>query len=237
MTKRHKVYRYFILGMFAVSTAFGQSNNFEFTQQDTDYSGSDDLVILHGEIISQITTSQSITVTRVTREKPESWTTSFCVGPACLPPFLDYYTFDLAASDTADFSLDTYPNSEVGIGRWTIFAVDSTTMEVDSVNIRMEHVTVGVENTFKGPSTFKLSPAYPNPTNASVNFDLVLERSENVTVTLYTLDGRQVMSRDHALDAGLNRLQWGLQGFSSGTYIINAVNAGETLSRKVVVIK
>ena len=237
MGKRHKLFKFLMLGLFVASTALGQTNNFEFTQQDADYTGSEDLVVMHGEIISQVSTSQSLTVTRVTHEIPASWTTSFCVGPACLPPFLDTYTFDLAGLDTAEFSLDTYPHSEEGVGRWTIFAVDSTTLEVDSVNIRMEFVTVGIDEPFSQPRSFQFSAAYPNPTNAYINFDLVVNQRDEFSVSLITLDGREVLARNYHLEAGKNRLQWNLQGLASGTYILRAINNGKIVSRQVSVIK
>ena len=117
------------------------AGNFKFVQYDSAYSGNEDFVVLYGDVISLSDSAQSITVTRKEIQKPDAWVTSFCVGPACLPPFLDTFTFTLAGGDTALFSLDTYPNGELGSGSWTIFAVDSTTMEIDSVSISMELVS------------------------------------------------------------------------------------------------
>ena len=223
--------------MLTVSALFGQNNNFEFVQHDTAYSGSEEFVVLEGDIFSLSDAAQSITVTRLTHEIPSTWINSFCVGPACLPPFLDTFTFELAANDTALFTLDTYPNGEVGVGSWTIFAVDSSTMEVDSVQIYMEVVTVSVDNAYEKPATFELSDTYPNPTNAWVNFDLLLEQSGDYSVVLYALDGREVLSRKYSLQAGENHLQWGLNGLPSGNYIVRATGSGHTVSRKLSVIK
>ncbi len=233
----HKLYKMITLALVLVPTVFGQTNNFEFVQHDSAYVGSEDFVVLHGEIISLATSTQTISVTRVTHQKPETWNTSFCVGPACLPPFLDNYTFDLAASDTADFTLDTFPYSEEGIGLWTMFAVDSSTMEVDSVNIRLEFIAVSIDEVYETPNAFKLSPIYPNPTNASVNFDLNLKTTGEYTIILYALDGREVMTRNYQLNSGQHHLQWNMQGLPSGNYIISAMGAGEIISRQVVVIK
>ena len=219
-----------------MSAGFAQ-NNFEFVQHDTAYVGGDELVILHGEIISLSTESQSITVTRVTHEMPGASTNSFCVGPACLPPFLNTFTFDLAGSDTAEFTLDTYPNDTEGVGSWTMFAVDSSTMEVDSVNISLEFTTVGIDDTFTNPSGFELSAIYPNPTNAYINFDLELNRAGEYSIVLYALDGREIMARDYQLPAGKNHLQWGMKGLPSGNYIISATGSDTNISRQVSVIK
>ena len=237
MGKTLKLFKILVLVLGLVPALFGQTNNFEFVQHDTAYVGNDTTVVLHGEIFSLTALSQPISVTRVTHEKPAAWTTSFCVGPACLPSFWDTYTFNLAGSDTADFSLDTFTHEELGVGRWTIFAVDSSTMEVDSVHITMEVGAVAVDGSFARPQSFKLSHVYPNPTNASVNFDLEIKTTGDYSVILYALDGREILSRQYQLNSGKNRLQWNMQGLPSGNYIISAKGAGETISRQVSVIK
>ena len=235
--KALKLFKILILALGITPALFGQNNDFEFVQYDTAYMGSEELVILHGEIVSLAASSQSISVTRVTHEIPAGWTNSFCVGPACLPPFLDTFTFDLAAADTAEFTLDTYPNGIEGIGRWTMFAVDSSTMEVDSVNFSLEFVAVSIDGSFARPNSFELSHIYPNPTNASVNFNLNLKKSGDYSIILYSLDGREILNRNYQLNSGKNHLQWNMYGLSSGNYIISATGAGETISRQVSVIK
>ncbi len=112
--------------------------NFHFVQHETTYSGSNEFVVLHGDIYSLSDSALSITVTRVKNQIPDSWSSAFCVGPACLPPFLNDFTFSLAPGDTALFSIDTYPNAEPGQGSWTFVAVDSSTMEIDSVSASMD---------------------------------------------------------------------------------------------------
>lgn len=215
----------------------GQTDNFHFIQHDTAYVGNEEFVVLHGEIISLTSNALSLTVTRVTHERVSAWFTSFCVGPACLPPFLDTYTFELAGSDTAEFTLDTYPNGEPGRGSWTIFAVDSATMEVDSVHITMEVVTTALDGSIPVPGPFELSFPFPNPTNASVSFDLELEQSGEYEIVLYALDGREVLSRNYQLKSGKNHLQWSLKGLASGNYIISASGPAGLVSRQISVIK
>ncbi|MCF7921551.1 MAG: T9SS type A sorting domain-containing protein [Candidatus Marinimicrobia bacterium] len=235
--KTHKLFKLLALVLTLAATLYGQTNNFQFVQHDTAYLGSDTLVILHGEIISLTNNTQSISVTRVTNEIDSAWTNSFCVGPACLPPFLNTFTFDLAGLDTAEFTLDTFTHHELGYGSWTIFAVDSSTMEVDSVHISMEVVTVSVDGSIPKPTSFELSRVYPNPTNASVNFDLELEREGDYSIILYALDGREIISRNYHLRSGKNHLQWSLNSLPSGNYIISAIGSGAQISRQLSVIK
>ena len=232
-----KLFKILALTLGIMPAAFGQINNFEFVQYDSAYIGSEDFVVLHGDLISLTASSQTISVTRVTHEIDSSWTNSFCVGPACLPPFLDNFTFDLAALDTALFTLDTYPNAAEGMGHWTMYAVDSSTMEVDSLNFSLEFVTVSIDGSFERPSSFELSKIFPNPTNASVNFNLNLKNSGDYSIKLYALDGREILTRNYLLNSGKNHLQWNMTGLPSGNYIISATGAGETISRQVSVVK
>jgi len=113
-------------------------NNFEFVQYDSSYVGDEEFIVLHGDIFNLTDSTYDVSVTRVTHSIPTTWSTSYCVGPACLPPFLDTFTFSLEAGDTALFSLDTYHAGEAGMGSWTIFVVDSSTMEIDSVHFSVE---------------------------------------------------------------------------------------------------
>jgi len=229
--------RMLFLGSLLISSLYAQPANFDFLPLDTTYSGSDELVLLHGEIISRSAEAQNITMNRVTHAIPAGWVSSFCVGPACLPPFLDTYTFELAAEDTAEFSLDTYPNGIEGVGSWTMFAVDSSTLEVDSVNFIMEFVAVGILDEPEHPAAFDLSSTFPNPTNASVSFDLHIRTAGNYRVTLYDLAGHPILSRNYDLSTGVNRMSWELQGLASGNYLLRAGNEATMMTRKVSVIK
>ncbi len=237
MRKNHRLFKIVVLAFSIASMALGQSNNFEFMQHDSAYVGNDELIILDAEIYSNISSSQSITVTRVTHEMPATWTSSFCVGPACLPPFLDSYTFDLQGYEAVNFTNDTYPNGELGFGNWTFYAVDSSTMEVDSIALTLEYVTVGLDRSFERPGSFELSPLFPNPTNASINFDLFLERAGEYSIILYALNGQEMMTRSYGLQSGKNHIRWNMQGLPSGNYILSATGMGETISRKLSVIK
>jgi len=228
-----------IISLFAVIPVlvWGQVNNFQFTQHDTAYSGSESLVVMEGDIYSLSSADHDITITRVTHAVESAWTSSFCVGPACLPPFLDNFTFTLAAGDTARFSLDTYPNDTPGLGSWTIFAVDSLTMETDSVHITLEYVTTSLKPAAAIPRSFSVSDIFPNPSKAWINVDLKVTEAAVYTLSLYALDGRIVLQRSYDLRAGSNHLQWGVQDLPSGNYILQAVAQGQRISRQVSVIK
>ena len=57
------------------------------------------------------------------------------------------------------------------------------------------------------------------------------------TMTLYSLDGRELATRVYDLKSGSNSLQWGMGNLPSGQYILNASGNGQYTSRQVSVVK
>ncbi len=237
MAKIYKQAKIVIISAVLAPALFAQINNFEFVQYDTTYTGSDDVVYMYGDIVSLTNHNQLITVNKVEHQAPDGWNASICVNGGCYPSVYDAVSFDVSPLDTVEFSLDAFPYGVVGAGSWTIFVVDSSTMEIDSVQINMEVVTVSTDNPYEKPATFELSHIYPNPSNAWVNFDLILENSGDFSVVLYALDGREILSRDYSFQAGKNQLRWGLEDLPSGNYIVSATGSGQTVSRQLSVLK
>lgn len=211
-------------------------NNFEYVQYDTDVSTIDTFVVLHGDIFSMQTEAQDLSVTRVTHEIATGWSASFCVDIACLPPFLDIFDFNLAAGDTSLFSLDIITYNNTGTGSWTMYVVDSTSMEIDSAFIQLEVTSVGIED-FSRPEHFQISPVYPNPTNAAFRFDVSAEKSGIHSVSLYDLNGRQILVREYRLNQGQNHLTLQVQDIPSGQYFLQTEFNGERKIQKVSLVK
>jgi len=214
----------------------GQNNLFEYVQYDTEVTTSDTFVVLHGNIFSLHDQDQALTVTRVTHEIAEEWSCSICVGIACLPPFLDVYNLSLAAGDTSLFTLDIITNHTPGNGSWTMYVVDSTTMEVDSAQIALEVVAVDIDE-ISSPESFRISSVYPNPTNASFKFDLFAEQPGQYDVALFDLTGRIVLQRSYQVQSGRNHLAMQVYGIASGNYILQTSHEGKNSSKKVSLIK
>jgi hypothetical protein len=216
---------------------FGQVNNFNFVQYDTIYTGDDTNILLEGNIFNLAGIDQSITVTKLQHYRPLEWTIFFCAGPVCLPDVVNSQTFTLASDDTAYFDLQIYTNGFEGAGSWTFFTVDSSTMEVDSIHITVNVGTVSIDDQNFIPGDFKLSQAYPNLTNAWINFELDAENVGNYSISLHSLDGRAIISHNYLLQSGKNHLSWSLGNLPSGQYILTANNNGNIHSRKLIVVK
>lgn len=213
----------------------GQS--FQFMQHDTQYTGSAEAIYLYGDIINLTDGDLNLSCAKSTNQVPDAWTASMCVLDICYPPFLEQVTFTLPAGDTTEFSLDVFPNGEQGTGDWTIYVSDTNSGQLDSTRIIVESVAVSIDADQLTPTQFSLSEAYPNPTNASVNFQLNSVEQGQYILTLFSLDGRQVAQRSYHLSQGTNHIQWHLGDTNSGQYLLEVQGLGQREMRKVSVIK
>jgi len=86
-------------------------------------------------------------------------------------------------------------------------------------------------------------PAYPNPFNGSITFDLMTRSSEFVTYSIFTLTGKLIYRRNlQTSNTGLKKVMWNVksqnnQNIASGTYIIKASTNNESKTQKIVFIK
>ena len=86
-------------------------------------------------------------------------------------------------------------------------------------------------------------PAYPNPFNGSVTFDLMARSSEIVTYSIFTLTGKLIYRRNLQIpNTGLKKVMWNVksqnnQNIASGTYIIKASTNNTSKTQKIVLIK
>lgn len=215
-----------------------QTNDFEYTQFDTVYTGDSSYVELHGEVVSFTSSEQNISVTPVELSKPDSWLIYYCVGPACIPlQFAPSYTHILAPGDTAAISLEIRSQGELGEGSWMIFVVDSSSMEIDSAYVRMEYLTTSIDKGFNVPKNFQISNIYPNPVNAQVNVNLQINETGDYLVKLVSLTGRSILERKYSLSPGMNHFSWNVSDLHSGNYLLTVSDGGNLHTQKVVIVK
>ncbi len=100
--------------------------------------------------------------------------------------------------------------------------------------------TNGVSDLHLAPSTFHLSPAYPNPFNSSttITFSLPLS-SLSSSLRVYDLTGRLVadLTPKGRLAAGEHRVVWNAAGLASGVYLVRLEAGGSSFVRKTVLMR
>ncbi len=88
-----------------------------------------------------------------------------------------------------------------------------------------------------------MSPAYPNPFNDFVAFELMTRSHENITIEIYSILGELVYYRElNMQNSGLKKVRWEAKTgvnheISSGTYLIKASTNHESETQKILFIK
>jgi FG-GAP-like repeat/Secretion system C-terminal sorting domain/Kre9/KNH-like N-terminal Ig-like domain len=96
----------------------------------------------------------------------------------------------------------------------------------DWQNDAWEHVagTYFENDTPKLPSEFTISPAHPNPFNASTSVTLNLPEATDLSVVIFNVNGQQVAELANGqFDSGRHTMTFSATGMASGLYFIRAV--------------
>ncbi|MBU1634168.1 T9SS type A sorting domain-containing protein, partial [bacterium] len=88
------------------------------------------------------------------------------------------------------------------------------------------------------PDKFLLTNPYPNPFNATTNFDIYLPYDTDSRIVIYDMNGRLVETIDEGhRRSGYRELVWQPTNLPSGVYFIRLENSWVELSKKVVYLK
>lgn len=93
------------------------------------------------------------------------------------------------------------------------------------------------------PKRFSISNAFPNPFNPQTHFQIDLEKTEQIGVYIYDVNGRLVQTLWHdQLDAGQHTLTWNSLDVSgntaaSGTYFVRLLGENHENWQKVTLLK
>ncbi len=88
------------------------------------------------------------------------------------------------------------------------------------------------------PIAFELEQNYPNPFNPSTTINYTVASTGKVTLNIYNLMGQKVAELVNATKtAGSYNVSWDASGAASGMYIYRLEAGGQTLTRKMTLIK
>ena len=102
------------------------------------------------------------------------------------------------------------------------------------------------EREISAPMEFQLYPAYPNPFNAATTLSFDLLSSEQVSLKIFDITGREAASLVNGhLSLGKHEFIWNAEGMASGVYLVRLSLLSTAESRqhtsasvlKVVLIK
>ena len=85
---------------------------------------------------------------------------------------------------------------------------------------------------------FSLLKTYPNPFNPSLNIEYHMEKSSNVKISIYDINGRLIDSiLDVFQSAGNHKINWNSKDISTGVYIVKLSLGSNTYTQRVVLLK
>jgi hypothetical protein len=88
------------------------------------------------------------------------------------------------------------------------------------------------------PEDFQLYQNYPNPFNPSTTISFSIPRTENVSLKVYDLLGREVATLvDGRKEAGEHSVKWNAEGFASGVYFCRLKAGDFVQTRKLVLVR
>ncbi len=88
------------------------------------------------------------------------------------------------------------------------------------------------------PESFSLSQNYPNPFNPATTINYSLQEAGAVTISVYNVMGQRVATLvDEQKSAGQHNVRWNASGVSSGMYYYRLEANGQSITRKMTLIK
>ena len=118
-----------------------------------------------------------------------------------------------------------YLSSNIQYSLWVKYA-DSTQSELKTINVAPLL-----------PSTFWVSPNYPNPFNNYTTFDIAMPVKALVVFRIYDIIGREILSKRQMIEQGYQKIQVDMSSFSSGIYFYSFESIGKRFTGKLVLLK
>ncbi len=129
-----------------------------------------------------------------------------------------------------------YRNSPSPDSSITVYSVSPGTNAYCSYDIIS---TIGVQPVGNEvPAEYSLSQNYPNPFNPSTEFKLAIPEKSNVSLVIYDMLGRVAATLVNGeLNAGVYKVNWSAEGFSSGVYFYRLTAGSFTTAKKMLLVK
>jgi hypothetical protein len=97
---------------------------------------------------------------------------------------------------------------------------------------------VGVDHDDIVLNEFSLLPAYPNPFNPVTNISFVVDKSSEISLKIFDVNGKLVQVVNPKMyQSGVHNIQWNASSLSSGMYFIHMLNGADRHTQKVMLLK
>ncbi len=73
-------------------------------------------------------------------------------------------------------------------------------------------------------STLQLDDVYPNPVSSLLNLHFSVQKQDNIQIQVLSIDGKQVLTQQHALSTGKQSVTLQLADMAAGNYVVKITN-------------
>ena len=87
------------------------------------------------------------------------------------------------------------------------------------------------------PAVFALTAVYPNPTSSLLTCRLTMPQAGSVSLGLYDISGRLVLSKRMDLASGEQEAALEVGNLARGIYTVRASSSGESVTKRIVVMR
>lgn len=106
------------------------------------------------------------------------------------------------------------------------------------VNAGLLSTTAVRKESFLKPKNFNLRQNFPNPFNPTTQIEFDIAAPARTTLEIYSVDGKLVTTLVNAvLDAGSFSVEWDARTVPSGLYFYRLTAGGNTMTKKLVIVK
>lgn len=116
---------------------------------------------------------------------------------------------------------------------------DAEYTEIEAAKNEGRLIGVSIETTSNKPQSIKLNQNYPNPFNPTTQISFELPASQNVTLKVYDMLGREVATliNNQVASSGVNSVTFNASNFSSGVYMYMLKGENFTVSKRMTLMK
>jgi hypothetical protein len=145
-----------------------------------------------------------------------------------------------SANQTSASFLWTAPTAGTGSVRLYLAGLQGSSMSGANTNLVLTATeqTTGIDGGFQIARNYYLLNNYPNPFNAQTLICFTLPKAQHVEIAIFDLTGRKIADIFNGyLNAGEHTAIWNAVANPSGIYFCRMLTSGNSLTKRIVLIK
>ena len=206
------------VNLFSIHSAVAQTFTLTMTSDTIACGNPGDQIYVYGDITNTTASLQSLDIIRVENNIPVNWQTALCID-VCYTPTVDSVQVTFNANETKTFIFHFYTGVSADSGN-ALVKLKNVANPTETILQRFygntNCITGIVDN--EPANRFNLT-TYPNPVSVFTNIQFTILQTEDVTLTVYDITGKQIATlMNERKTAGTHSVLFDTQSLPAGTY-------------------